>query len=445
MFKQDDVHKKLGVENLRIIRNAIRRGIIKIDQIRAMARTMGGTVLGIFTEKENKDAPVAVFDFMLDTWYEEVLCQPGIDGVKAIKKILSDEDVGLNSLAMKMVPLQSVDGKVLRDSEESLALPQKSSSLLTLINMRKEGDQGNLEQWKGTRNNTVEFVVSTEPSQSSRLLSNQEDANPPLSFSSDNQEHGQSDNMELQEQTIQSTPNSEGHHLQPLVPAGPDPGNSDRFSGHYQAKTGAGKISQLMCRTTQGKFIIAAIFVLLLIIIGISILPVLPLTQTPTPTPTPTPTSIPTPTSTPNPTPNVPFLYRSGTTFLDMSTLQVISCNQQFPAELSSSHSSQGEVVQVHGSDRIVLCGEDYIIGCWVWTSSGWQCCKMCNAAGSLLEGESITRGYDGQIYFVNVVNDPSIPDSRALYCQVTVGRSVFVIGGYNSHSLIVSKVCELK
>ena len=179
MFKQDDVLQKIGLENLRIIRNAIRRGIIKIDQIRAMARRMGGTVLGIFTEKENKERPVAVFDFMLDTWYEEVLCQPGIDGVKAIKKILSDEDVGLNSLAMKMVPLQSVDGKVPRDSEESLALPQKSSSLLTFINMRKEGDQGNLEQWKGTRINNIEFVVSTEPSQSSRLLSNQEDANPP--------------------------------------------------------------------------------------------------------------------------------------------------------------------------------------------------------------------------------------------------------------------------
>ena len=112
MFKQDDVQQKIGNNNLEIIRREISRGRIKLRQIRAMARRMGGTVPGVFTEKVNdKEAPVDIFDFMLDTWYEEVLCKPEIDSVEAIKEVLSDVDVGLNSLALKMVSLQHVNGK----------------------------------------------------------------------------------------------------------------------------------------------------------------------------------------------------------------------------------------------------------------------------------------------------------------------------------------------
>ena len=109
MFKEEDVQEKIGEENLRIIRQSIRRGKIEDYQIRAMAKRM--KVIGIFKEKQNNERPVDVFNFMLDAWYEEVLCKPGVDGVEELKKVLYDEDVELSSLALRMVSLQSKNGK----------------------------------------------------------------------------------------------------------------------------------------------------------------------------------------------------------------------------------------------------------------------------------------------------------------------------------------------
>ena len=68
---------------------------------------MKGNVLGVYHQKMRKEEElVDVFNFMLDTCYEEQLCQPGFDGVEALVKILKDEDVAENSLAMKMVPVR---------------------------------------------------------------------------------------------------------------------------------------------------------------------------------------------------------------------------------------------------------------------------------------------------------------------------------------------------
>ena len=109
MFKEDEVQEKIGEENLRIIRQLIRREGIEDYQIRAMAKRM--KVVGIYREKQKNERPVDVFNFMLDAWYEEVLCKPGVDGVEELKKVLYDEDVELSSLALRMVSLLSKNGK----------------------------------------------------------------------------------------------------------------------------------------------------------------------------------------------------------------------------------------------------------------------------------------------------------------------------------------------
>ena len=104
MYKEEDVQEKIGYENLKAIRQSIKKGEIQVAQLRSMAKKMKGTTLGVFTQKmHDRESPVDVFNFMLDTWYEEELCKPGVDGLLALKHILSDEEVGQHSLALKMV------------------------------------------------------------------------------------------------------------------------------------------------------------------------------------------------------------------------------------------------------------------------------------------------------------------------------------------------------
>ena len=107
MYKDKDVLDKIASENLKTLRLAIINGQVQEYNIRTIAKKMGGSVLGIFAAKIKKDEPlIDVFNFMLDTWYEEVLCRPGVDGVRLLTEILNDVEVGQHSLALKMVPLQ---------------------------------------------------------------------------------------------------------------------------------------------------------------------------------------------------------------------------------------------------------------------------------------------------------------------------------------------------
>jgi len=144
-----------------------------------------------------------------------------------------------------------------------------------------------------------------------------------------------------------------------------------------------------------------------------------------------------------------PYLYLSDTTILDMSSLQVLYCDQQFPARQGDGW-SQGEIVRYYGASYLVLCGGWHISGCWAWTPSGWESMDTTyfnirySAAGSLLEGGWLVTG--GRDYAYNLLssvlyytNDkwveyPDMPGSVDAHCQVTVGSEVFVIGGYKRY-----------
>ena len=45
-----------------------------------MAREMRGSVLGTYKRYERDENPVDLFDFMLKTWFNEKLSDPGVNG-----------------------------------------------------------------------------------------------------------------------------------------------------------------------------------------------------------------------------------------------------------------------------------------------------------------------------------------------------------------------------
>jgi len=240
--------------------------------------------------------------------------------------------------------------------------------------------------------------------------------------------------------------------LQPRVEPRPGPGNTDSLSGCYQDKTVAGR----MCGTIWQQSLLS-----LLLVAGLAAIIVTPAVilsrdgdsnREDPPTSTSTPT-----TSTAFPEGHH-YLYLDDTTILNMTTLQPISCDQQFPGQLDYHNGwSQGAVVPVQGEDRLVICGGDRITGCLVWTPTGWQSMntpyfnKRSVAAGSLVEGGwLVTGGYDGSYLLSSVVlyrddewhDYASMPASVVRHCQVTVDSDVYVIGGYNNGA--VSTVYKL-
>jgi len=102
-YRGDEVQEVIGKENLKVIRKAIKDGKVKLETIRTIARRMGGSVPGVYDQKyRDREAPVDIFNYMMDRWYKEVLFEPGVEAVKKLVDILKDEDVGENSLALKM-------------------------------------------------------------------------------------------------------------------------------------------------------------------------------------------------------------------------------------------------------------------------------------------------------------------------------------------------------
>merc|ERR1712212_184470 len=107
MENETDIAKIIGRENLQKIREAIRKSKIQENQVRAIARQMGGSVLGTFNTKTKKNEElVDVFNFMLETWYEEVLCREEVDGCKLLEDILKDGNVRLYAIAKDFIPVK---------------------------------------------------------------------------------------------------------------------------------------------------------------------------------------------------------------------------------------------------------------------------------------------------------------------------------------------------
>ena len=86
---------------LRVVRDAINEGRLKIEKIRVIAVKMNKKVYGTFDQKRRvKEDPVDVFNFMLETWYNEMLCEQGVNGYQILVDILNHSDVAEKALAL---------------------------------------------------------------------------------------------------------------------------------------------------------------------------------------------------------------------------------------------------------------------------------------------------------------------------------------------------------
>merc|ERR1711892_610432 len=67
-------------------------------------------MFGTYSEKKrNNESPVNVFNYMMDAYYNTVLCKPEVDGYQSLVDILNHEDVDLTSLAQDLKPLTKGD------------------------------------------------------------------------------------------------------------------------------------------------------------------------------------------------------------------------------------------------------------------------------------------------------------------------------------------------
>ena len=101
MEYETEIREKLGSENVDLILSEIGHGRIKEEELKIIAHQMHGNVHGVFVDKiRERSQHVHVFMHMLDSWFNEVLCEPSIDGRRELHKIL--EDVKLHALAAKL-------------------------------------------------------------------------------------------------------------------------------------------------------------------------------------------------------------------------------------------------------------------------------------------------------------------------------------------------------
>ena len=109
MNYEKQVHKVLGEDNMRLLKTEIREGRMTRIDLEQIARKLGGTVYGTFVEKKEKtDRSVDLFRYMLDTWYNDVLCKNTVlDGYQELIAILKHEDVNLNVIAGNLTPVKA--------------------------------------------------------------------------------------------------------------------------------------------------------------------------------------------------------------------------------------------------------------------------------------------------------------------------------------------------
>jgi len=110
MDYEKEIIIKIGRPNLTSLRDAIRDGQLEDDKIRDIARKMGGRMFGTYKEKKrHNESSLNVFNYMMDTYYNTVLCKSEGDGYQSLVDILRDESVDLTSLALTLKPLTKGD------------------------------------------------------------------------------------------------------------------------------------------------------------------------------------------------------------------------------------------------------------------------------------------------------------------------------------------------
>ena len=74
-----------------------------VEQLKLISLKMSGAVHGVFVEKLRANIKLSyILLHMLDKWYNEELCDPEVDGVTKLIKILNDRSIRLKAVALKL-------------------------------------------------------------------------------------------------------------------------------------------------------------------------------------------------------------------------------------------------------------------------------------------------------------------------------------------------------
>jgi len=137
------------------------------------------------------------------------------------------------------------------------------------------------------------------------------------------------------------------------------------------------------------------------------------------------------------------YLYLNDKKILDISTLDEVACNQDFP-EKPILEAIAG-IVPYKGNNELMVCGGKDMTGCRIWTVDGWVQSdtgfnRRWAAASETKSGLVITGGLDASsikltstvIYspMLTWTALPDLPIATYVHCQITVDNIVYVIGG---------------
>ena len=138
-----------------------------------------------------------------------------------------------------------------------------------------------------------------------------------------------------------------------------------------------------------------------------------------------------------------------------MPSFEEISCNQHWPKN-NLRYASAG-LVSYNNTKELMLCGGSRMTGCYIWTEQGWiqsdttffrlisytfytfllLCFRFRAAASETSGGLLVTGGIgdwgviESTILFTTAWQDlTDLPGVTKLHCQITVGNTVYVVGG---------------
>jgi len=141
------------------------------------------------------------------------------------------------------------------------------------------------------------------------------------------------------------------------------------------------------------------------------------------------------------------FLYLSETRILRLPSFEEVPCNQDFP-----EHHLEWATAGIVADNNLLVCGgRGMHTTCMMWTENGWLekgtgFSRYSGAAASSVDGSLIITGGNDDtgnrlastmIYTEDVGWEDFTPLPVAIYlhCQVSVGDSVYIIGGRTKHA----------
>jgi len=154
-----------------------------------------------------------------------------------------------------------------------------------------------------------------------------------------------------------------------------------------------------------------------------------------------------------------PYIYIDEKMILKLPSFEEVTCDQKFPGPMWLSESSAGAVMH-QGKKELMVCGGIWTHSCWLWKEEGWITTypefKRDYAGSSTIAGKLIITGGYGDVEKKYLTSSkiysedggwedlPDIPERTYRHCQVTVGDTVYIMGGYHARGRLTAATYKL-